>query len=53
MHERRQLEEERRLLATRQKIAAWGAPQPSQPDLASPAAAGSFAAVLLRLFGTT
>ena len=52
-HERRQLEEERRLLATRQKIAAWGAPQPSQPDLASPAAAGSFAAVLLRLFGTT
>ncbi len=51
-HERRQLEEERRLLAARQKFATWGAPQPSQPDDLSPAAAGSFAAVLLRLFGT-
>jgi Zn-finger nucleic acid-binding protein len=52
-HERLQLEEERRLLATRQKIAAWGAPQPSQGDDASTSATGGVAAVLLRLFGTT
>ena len=51
-HERLQLEEERRLLATRQKIAAWGAPQPSPSDDASPSATGGVAAVLLRLFGT-
>ena len=51
-HERMQLEEERRLLATRQKIAAWGAPQPSHGDDMSPEATGSVAAVLLRLFGT-
>ena len=52
MHERLQLEEERRLLATRQKIAAWGTPQPPQSDDVSPAATGSVAAALLRLFGT-
>ena len=51
-HERLQLEEERRLLATRQKIAAWGAPQPTHGDDASPSATGSIGAVLLRLFGT-
>ena len=51
-HERLQLEEERRLLATRQKIAAWGAPQPSGSDDASSSVTGSVGAVLLRLFGT-
>jgi len=51
-HERLQLEEERRLLATRQKIAAWGTAPPPPSDDASPAATGSIAAVLLRLFGT-
>ena len=51
-HERMQLEEERRLLATRQKIAAWGTPQPPRTDDAIPAATGSVAAALLRLFGT-
>ena len=50
--ERMQLEEERRLLATRQKIAAWGTPQPAPSDDGSPAATGSVAAALLRLFGT-
>ena len=52
MHERLQLEEERRLLATRQKIAAWGAPLPSHGDDASRDATGSMGAILLRLFGT-
>jgi len=52
-HERLQLEEERRLLATRHKIAAWGAPQPSLSDDASADATGGVAAVLLRLFGTS
>ena len=51
-HDRLRLEEERRLLATRQKLATWGAPQPSQADDASPSATGGIAAVLLRLFGT-
>jgi len=51
-HERQHLHEERRLLAARQKIASWGAPQPAQTDDASPAATGSMAALVLRLFGT-
>ena len=52
VRERMQLEEERRLLAVRQKIASWGAPQPSHPKDVSPEATGSFAQLLLRLFGT-
>jgi Zn-finger nucleic acid-binding protein len=52
-HERRQLEEERRLLATRQKIAAWGTPQAPRSDDAGSDATGGVAAALLRLFGTT
>jgi Zn-finger nucleic acid-binding protein len=51
-HERQQLEDERRLFAARQKIASWGAPQPPQSDDASPAATGSVAELVLRLFGT-
>jgi len=51
-HERQQLAEERRLLAARKNIASWGAPQPAQGDDASPAATGSIAEVVLRLFGT-
>ena len=51
-HERQQLEEQRRLLDVRQKIASWGAPQPPQREDASPAATGSIAEVVLRLFGT-
>ena len=51
-HERQQLEEERRLLAVRQKIASWGAPQPTQREDGSPAATGGFAEMVLRLFGT-
>jgi Zn-finger nucleic acid-binding protein len=51
-HERQQLEEERRLLVARKNIASWGAPQPSQPKDASAEATGTFAEVLLRLFGT-
>jgi hypothetical protein len=47
-----QLEEERRLLAVRQKIASWGAPQPSQSKDTSPEVRGSVAHLLLRLFGT-
>lgn len=50
-HERQQLEEERRLLAARQQIASWGAPQPQRED-AGPSATGSFAEIVLRLFGT-
>jgi Zn-finger nucleic acid-binding protein len=51
-HERQQLEEQRRLLDVRQKIASWGAPQPPQREDASPAVTGSIAEVVLRLFGT-
>ena len=51
-HERQQLEEERRLLAVKQKIATWGAPQPPQREDASPSATGGFAEAVLRLFGT-
>ena len=50
--ERMQLEEERRLLAVKQNIASWGAPQPPQSNDASPSATGSVAELLLRLFGT-
>jgi Zn-finger nucleic acid-binding protein len=52
VRERMQLEEERRLLAVREKIATWGAPQPPQSRDASPEATGSVAELLLRLFGT-
>ena len=51
-HDRMQLEEDRRLLAAKQQIASWGAPQPAQPKDASPEATGPFAEILLRLFGT-
>ena len=51
-HERQQLEEERRLLAVRKRIASWGTPQPAQGNETNPAAAGSIAEVMLRLFGT-
>jgi Zn-finger nucleic acid-binding protein len=51
-HERMQLEEERRLLAVKQQIASWGAPQPVQRNDGSPEATGNFAQALLKLFGT-
>ena len=51
-HERQHLEEERRLLAARQKIASWGAPKRTHAGDASPAATGSIAELVLRLFGT-
>jgi Zn-finger nucleic acid-binding protein len=51
-HERMQLEEERRLLAVRQQIASWGAPQPSYDPDDGATATGSVAELMLRLFGT-